>query len=259
VRRLLIAALLLAAAMPACSPTAPKLEPSGSRIRFRLQETLAPAGRSVSLIGATEQIYGCANVALATRAHRVGSSIEISVLGIVEPEVCLTSTGPAMCTIPLGTLPSGTYSVSITAGGQTTVARLEVTDQAFTVLGGESRSITFPLHVLHRVPPGTIWGIVGYSDPSQEAQVLAYVDALRSLGAKDQVFAPGDYGEFQVGALGVVETPQDGGFYYSRAYLFRYAGDPNALAPTVRAIDEPIYASLYDDRGDFFYSWGQAP
>jgi len=35
--------------------------------------------------------------------------------------------------------------------------------------------------------------------------------------------------------------------------------DTGALAPTARAIDEPIYASLYDDRGGFLYSWGQAP
>jgi len=254
-RRILISVLLLAATASGCSESRRPFEPTGSRIQFQLQESLDPGGHELVLVGATEQIYPCSNFPILFEMTRLGSHIAISILGVDQGGVCATSLGPARCQIYLGILPAGSYDLSFTVDGQTTHAQLLVTDQAFTIVRGESQKVTFPKPMLRRIPPGTIWGLVGWFDPAQDARAQAFLDALQGIGARPQVFEPGNYGHFQVGALGTIEEPEGHGFAYARAYLFRYDGSRNALQETVSAYADPTWVSLYDDLGNSYYSW----
>ncbi len=249
-----IIALLLA--LTAGCTLAPKhAGPVDTAILFRLHETLSASGRNLWLSAATEKTYPCINYSIASSVLHAGPGFRVAVDGIVKPDICLTALGPATCQIQLGRLAPGSYPLAIVVEGRTTSSVFAVSAESIAVRIGASAQVRFPEPVLHRVPSGTLWGLVGYTRPSQEPRMLAYFDSLESLGATRQLFTPGNYDVFRVGTDGVIETPAMTGFYFARAYLYRYAGDTVPLGGVVRAFGDSLWVSLYDDRGGTWLSW----
>jgi len=186
---------------------------------------------------------------------RYGSTIFVTFTGVTAPNVCLTATGPATTSIPLGRLRDGTYRLGLSANGTTASGVLQIDRDSVVVRGGEGRWTKFPRPVLHRLPPGTIWGVIGWGPSDQSRRAQAFLDSLQVLGARALLLAPGDYDFFQVGPDGTVLTPETTGYYFARAFALRYDGDHAAPAGVVRAFGDSLWISMYGVRGESWLSW----
>lgn len=223
-------------------------------------EVLSSDGPSLEFRVRTERIYGCFNYYITHRVKRRPSqAIEITFLSVAVPEICLTALGPATATIQIGQLASGEYPVPVVVNWNRIPARLLVTTEAYEVVDGTGPWTRFEPRMRRRVPEGAIWGLAGYARAEQAALVEAFEDSLRSLGARERSYAPGEYGYFEVGSGGTIETPASHGYYFARAFLFEYGGDLGALRDLVKrfAKAHPDWPSIrvFDWRGGAHYSW----
>jgi hypothetical protein len=231
------------------------LAPIGSRIVLRLHENLAATGRSLELLGKTEKIYGCLNFSIFYDLRLAGDAISVRFDGISMPDICATALGPARCSVPLGPTVTGARRLVLATRDGSAVTRLVVDADSIEVQGAPGAGIVIPARVLHRVPPGTIWGWIGWGPSDQSARAQAYIDSLALVGAQPARLLPGDYEYFQVDAQGRVTLPGLLGFYFMRPYAAHYDGDPARLPGVVKAFGDSLWISLYDDRGGTLYSW----
>lgn len=61
----------------------------------------------------TKKIYGCANVAIVTKFERAGDAFLIDIIGLQDPDPCLTALGPAGV-VHTALLEPGTYKLYLT-------------------------------------------------------------------------------------------------------------------------------------------------
>lgn len=226
-----------------------------STLVLSLREELSPDARQLFLDVRTSEIYPCVNYRIDHVAGSDGATFWVQFTGVSIGEICLTATGPARATIPLGTLAEGSYSLVLTVRGQAQVSELAVTPETFTVRPARGPWTEFEAPVLRRVPPGTLWGLVGYDAARKGPLVESYLDGLRDAGARSEPFTPGDYGYFRVDASGEIVSPVSSGYWFSRAYLFRFDGDPAGFPDLIRGYADSLSISLYDDRGRSWLSW----
>src|SRR5207247_5945242 len=120
---------------------------------------------------------------------------------------------------------------------------------------GEGRGPKFPRPVLHRLPPGTIWGVIGWGPSDQSRRAQAFLDSLQVLGARALLLAPGDYDFFQVGPDGTVLTPETTGYYFARAFALPYDGDHAALSAVLSPFGDAHWVCMVAARGDSRVTW----
>jgi len=259
-----IAFLGFALILAACSPNEPDTAtnttvPLGSPVQFGVHEDLTAAGRSIRLDGATEQIYGCVNYRLLVRELHLPRASRLEIDGVSVPSICLTALGPAKASIPLGDLPAGIHSLRIAARGTEVEGTLVTSPDSIVIVGGEGPWTKFPTRVLHRVPPGTIWGMIGWGPEDRSSEAQAFLTALEASGAQPLVLAPGEYDYFSVAADGTVLAPPNRGYYFSRAFAYRMPGDRGAVPGLIVASDEHMWVSTFGDRGESWLSWVLRP
>jgi hypothetical protein len=258
IRRLALPVLgVILASCRSMSPT--HVEPIRSEVSITAHEQLGASARTLQMICKTTQIYPCSNYGIVSSVNRSGASIAINFRGVEVPGICLTSTGPATRTLDLGSLADGSYALTVNSGGSTLNGSLQVTDGVISVTAPPSTAVGFPRPVLHRIPPQTIWGVVGWATPTQAPKAQAYLDALVAAGAGPQSLAPGDYDFFSVTPAGEIQSPETAGYWYAQPYVFKYAGDVATLSSLVHGQSDSLWIRLYTDRGDQFFSWTTLP
>ncbi len=229
----------------------------GSRVRVDLREVLSPTGRSLEMRAATEQIYPCVNYTLNYQLVRVGDRLNVDFTGVTSPAICLTALGPARCLIPLGATREGTFPLTLTVDGVATPGQLVVTAGTLELRGIDGDAVVAERPLVRRVPPGTIWGLIGWGPADQSARVKAFRDSLVAAGAQRVDLLAGDYDYFQVGKDGAIVTPDPSGYTFAEAFLYHYAGDRGALPNLVAEVGyPPPWITLHDDLGG---TWATRP
>ncbi len=255
-RRLSVLTILCAAlALPGCLHPADKTALVTSRVRVDLRETLSPAGRTLEMPAATEREYGCSNYTLLYHLTRLGAHIAVAFDGVSVPDICLTALGPARCRVPLGPTAEGTFPLTLNVEGVARQGELVVTASTLELAGFDGGPVTIARPLLRRVPPATIWGLVGWGPEDESDKVKAFLDSLVVVGARPATLAAGDYDYFQVAEDGTVKMPMQGGYYFSRAFAFHFDGDHAALANVVAAFGRPLWIAVYDDQGNAWFNW----
>ncbi len=231
--------------------------PIDSPIEIRLHETLTPNGRALELRCATKHIYPICGFELLTDVRYQRNLARIEFTEISVPRGGCTSPRPASTKVPLDPILAQTFGLQFKVNGEVVPVRLRINADSFAVAHGEGRWILFPQPVLHRVPPGTIWGQIEWGPTDQSARAGAALDSLLSIGARPKRLAPGDYEYFRIDAAGTIE-PLPNGAYYARSFLFEYTGDREVLAGVVKAFAGPIGFYVYDDLGQHWYGYSRS-
>jgi hypothetical protein len=258
-RLLLVVLAICVVTAASCSGRVSRPQPVDSPLVLTLQENLSPSGRSLEIHAATTREYPCLGYSLQYHLERQRGSVAITFAGVSVPQTCATALGPARAVIPLGATAEGVYPLVLTTNDVTLTASLVVTRDSIEVRDGGGRWISFPRPVLHRVPPGTIWGLAGWARPTQERRFTAYLDSLRHLGAHPERLLPGDYGTFTIGWNGEIVTRDGHGYYFAREYLLHYTGDRAPLPGIVRTFGDSLDVTLRDDLGRQWLSWVAPP
>jgi len=255
-RRLSVLTILCAAlALPGCLRPTDKTAPVDSLVRAGLHETLSPAGRTLEMPAATEKEYRCSNFTLLYRLTRLGEHVAIAFDGVSVPDICLTALGPARCRIPLGPTAEGAFPLTLNVEGMVREGQLVVTASTLELRGFDGGPVTIPRPLLRRVPPATIWGLVGWGPEDQSDKAKAFLDSLGVVGAQPVTLAAGDYDYFQVAEDGTVKMATQGGYYFSKAFAFHFEGDRAALPGVVSAFGAPLWIAVYDDLGNGWFNW----
>jgi hypothetical protein len=251
--------ILVGLVCQSCTDFGSDIPPIDSTISLDLWEELSPNQRTLQLRAATERIYGCSNFSIMYRLSVSTQLIQVDFLGIDLPPICLTALGPATATMNLGSLSNGSYQLILTSNGSVTGSQLIVSDDFFKVINPDGIQTKFRRTELLRVPPRTIWGLIGYRNIAMHPLVQSFLDSVQNLGAQRQDFTHGYYGYFEIDQSGNITFPIMIGYPQERSFIYQYAGDPLALRDIVQSYAtsarDSMQIRLYTAKGDAFYSW----
>lgn len=150
-------ALLIVIQLQGCDPSGifgndddDEFDPIQGRILFSVSERY-PCGSgecepSIFLVMKTEATYGCCNYKIVSYVISADDKVTINLMGIYEPEICLTAIGPATSSTPLDLNP-GTYRLQFRYKDRIDEYKLVVTNESLAV-GEIWTSFTDPMTLL---------------------------------------------------------------------------------------------------------------
>jgi hypothetical protein len=127
----------------------------------------------------TEALYPCCNYSIVAHLTSGQRAIEATILGISEPELCLTAIGPALLREPLSVAP-GTYTLVIAHGTRRDSYRLEVTDTFIRLDPGTGGMTRVPSTLTLRFPPNSFAVVCG-TMPATSWMGKALCDSLLKI------------------------------------------------------------------------------
>ncbi len=213
----------------------------GSDVQIKMYEDVSADPNALMLQSTTEQQFSCSNYQLSATAQMTEESIIIDYTGIVVPNGCVTTQGPAFSQ-DYFTVEEGTYGLELTVDEELNEGTLEVNDSLFVISMTNNPSIDVLTDSLWRIPNNLYWGSVTYYEQTHEELVSAFVDSLQQLPIEVPVLHNGYYGYFNIENQMLDVTPPEGG--YAEGIFFTYTGeDETEVRSTI--ID---YALTYPDK-----------
>ncbi|MCJ7554776.1 MAG: hypothetical protein MUO34_12935 [Ignavibacteriaceae bacterium] len=235
------------------------LSPLDSKIDFKViesydnYETISTPKFFMELI--SEKIYGCCNYGIATDYKIGDKTIDINILGIDKPGVCLTALGPANGRIKLGEL-SGVYEITIKGEGFVNKYNLLISD-SLIILDGKETPHTKPLiYFLYRYPKNSFAYLCG-TTLSDTSICGGFIDTLKSVI---------DITEFYFSDIAEIPYPSSsqGHYYDAKARYFYYKTEEEfdkiqevmkSYKQTYFPNDNGVGLSIVNWINKKFYSW----
>ena len=241
--------------------TSPELnfERIDSRLNIVVREELTASNPNLILNCRTERIYPCCNYGIDYSVVKGAKYFKIRFTKIVMPQICLTALGPAGCSINLGSLADGQYTLELEVNGRTETTQLMVSKGNYQVNHQPGLNFKFDNPQLNRIPDFLIWGSVGYINDSLISAVKTFLDSLQILGAQQVQLLPGDYWHFKVNSQGELIPPEYHGYPFIKMFGYSFNGSLEELKELVYRYSsvyyDKLYISLYDWRGGAIYGW----
>jgi len=140
----------------------------------------------------TEKIYGCCNYGISTDCEITNKKVEIDILGIIMPDICLTALGPAGQIIRLP-LSNKIYSLKLSGENFVDYYSVNITDSSISI-SEDSTNHTKPI-ISHfwRYPPNSFVYLFG-STFSDSSLARDFLDTLMQIVDIDEFEFP-EYGE----------------------------------------------------------------
>lgn len=190
--------------------------PLDSKVEFKVvesydyYETIAPPQIFIEMI--TEKIYPCSNYGITTD-HTIGNkSIDIEIIGIYKPGVCLTALGPARASIKLGEI-SGVYEIMIHGKGFTDEYNLLISDSLIILDGNETPNTKHSTDFMYRYPKNSFAYLCG-TTISHTMICQDFIDTLKSVI---------NISEFHFSDIAEIPYPTSSqGYYYNADARFFY-------------------------------------
>ena len=262
---LAIASVSLLAAGCLTDATDPKRHsPVKGDILIGLAERLPE--RSLKFECRTQESYRCSNFAIDCSLQQRQGAIRLDFNRVIEPNICLTSIGPARAYFDLGALATGTTSLDLRSALGNVNGTIEVSEGSYRALVSEG-PVLFDDATLRRIPEGTVWGMFGYARPEMQPVAQAVIDEMVSLGATPRRLAAGRYtvrfpdyygDTFLADSWGAIHYDYTG-YYNTLPFALSFHGDTNALrelvARTGREHGDQLDLRIFTWRGDWFFSW----
>lgn len=236
-----------------------KMLPIDGKLKFNISESYADynkAGLPVIYFNLkTEKIYGCLNYEIITDITTSNRNVDVNILGIREPNICLTALGPAASSTPIE-LPDGTYNLNIHSADFSNTYNISVNDKSINI-DGTSFTETEPAHRINwRYPKNSFAYLCGTL--TQDSSI--YNDFLDTLKSKI------DLQEFTFPDSGNIPYPTRSAGHYNdmpaRYFYYKNEIDFNKIGDILKSYKEKY---LKDKTGygiqvinwlnKYFYSW----
>lgn len=127
----------------------------------------------------SEKIYGCFNYTIVSAYKIDNKTIEINVLGINKPNICLTALGPATGRIKLGEL-YGNYEIVIQGNGFANNYNLVISDSLIMLDGKETQHTKPLINSIYRYPKNSFAYLCG-TTLSNNSICSGFIDTLKSV------------------------------------------------------------------------------
>jgi len=249
--------LMLAVAITGCDKAAETVSKMDSEITIAMSESSL---RTLQLYLSTTKIYPCCNYPIDLSWKKSSNTIDISVKGVIETDICLTALGPATATIDLGALSNGTYLLNFHIGNLKRSGELIVSSDSYKMNLVDNPNFRFTNTPLNKVPENTIWGIVGYHEQGSTPLAQLFLNDLMNLGAEKKKYNTGYYTEFEIDENGeYADTGVLWGYWFHKLFIFHYSGniaDVDSLVEQyARNYNEKLSIIVNTDKGERFLSW----
>lgn len=207
----------------------------------------------------TDEIFPCANYGLDMTSSFADGRWTADIKDVINPDVCLTALGPAVAQVDWRYLDNGSYPIYMRAFGRTSTGTLLIDDVSYQLDFPIKDNIKIEQEKLFKIPDHTIWGLIGYAEPSAELAVDAFFEELKNIGGTALKLPQGHYGYFDVDTDGIMVVPKNHGYWYAKSILYEFDGDPSELGELVRKYGNE-FAGINNVRirsswGENFYSW----
>jgi hypothetical protein len=241
-----------------CSKKQTTADPFDENVKIKMVEGIDSTKKTLTLRCFTEKIFTCSNYYISHTISVTANKIAINFIEINEPGICLTSLGPASAIIDLINLDNRDYELEIKISNTTITGQLKVSNGSYQAILPVQNRVQFVNTTLNRVPNNAIWGTVHYHASATVPIVQNFIDSLQLLGALSSTYIPGDYTEFQIEPNGQIKQTQDGGYYFTRYFIYNYPGSSLPLKTLIRnfGINHPslLLITLNTTKGETFRS-----
>jgi hypothetical protein len=164
----------------------------------------------------TEKIYPCYNYGIASSLQIDPGRIEITLYGVVAPDICLTALGPARSQIKLN-IPDGTYQLIFRAAAFTDQYRLIINKSSVKIERVNSTNTSILHSLYHRYPEKSFVYLCG-TTLEDTALCRMFIDTVAAVIKIDQ---------FEFPETGVIpyNTASQGYHYNMPAKFFYYQSE----------------------------------
>jgi len=202
----------------------------------------------------TEKIYGCVNYGISASLNVDRGVVEIFINGILEPEICLTASGPAVKRIKVD-LTAGTYKLIIRSNDFIDEYDLTVNDAFIRLEGDSTLNTSFRYRVFHRYPEKSFVYLCG-TTLKDSSLCRKFIDTVRSVI---------DLQSYEFPETGVIPYPlhSDGHYFDMPAqyYLYNSENDFDRIKGIMKSFKESYIKnpgtgiSVTNWMNKSFYSW----
>jgi hypothetical protein len=229
-----------------------------SDVVIRMNEELGNPARSFELDLKTDISYPCINYSLITNSEANTSKISIEILGIYEPNICLTAIGPARSTIPISNIQNKSYDIEFKIGSNISTGKLICESKEFRLQMNDFVQIKINEPVLKRIPVNLIWGTVGYHNSTTLGKVNEFINSIKAAGASEINLENGNYNYFEI-ENNTINEPNNSGYWFTKSFVYSFTGDKNIIRSIVKdysiSFGDLMSISVYGDMGEKFLGW----
>lgn len=163
-----------------------------------LWENLHPTGRDLDVQMRTVASENCLNQTLVTELVKINRHFDLSIQDIQRPTDCEPGLAPVTASESIGALTPGDYSLTITLKDAIhNEGRLLVTKEAYYLSMETELGFKWLHREVRRVPDGSMWGYVVYSNSQNQGLVNDFLAEISSLTQTVEANT-GYYGHFTV-------------------------------------------------------------
>lgn len=227
-------------------------------LEIRMYESLGTDARSLKLSCYTKDWMPCIEFKLAACTEKIGNNISIVFDSIYLPTpVCYDMIAKAGTVVDLGVQSSNNYNFTFNTNNKQYSGKLIVTDTNYSVaFTGMDDDIDFVFDTLHKMPQHTIWGEISYFDEKDSVLAKKTIADLKFLGAVDSLYAPANYGHFQIDQQHKISLWNVDALNYPRDFIFKYYGDTLTLKNFVESYgttgSDYFQVKIYTSEGQVF-------
>lgn len=204
----------------------------------------------------TEKIYPCVNYLIKTNLDDSKTDlIDVDLLGIQTPEICLTALGPATTSLKLK-VGEGDYNLRIHSKNFNVIYKLKIDSKAIIILGDETLNVKPVTNIFWRFPEKSFVYLCG-TTVSDKYTCDNFLDTLRSKIALTEFHFPaGGKLPYPTSSSGYYLNMPARYFYYKNEEDFERAGKimKNYYSKYLKN-KQGIGLSISNWMGKFYYSW----
>lgn len=232
-------------------------------VQIGLNENLSSdkSNHTLSFNCTTNNWQPCAGYVLKTCSNKSSNNFYISFDALITPGVCFSVVSKPWAPINLDMVSVGTYNLNFRINSHTYSGLLKISDTSYIVdvKGIKDADIIIYNDTLHKMPQHTIWGEISYFDEKDSVLAKKTIADLKLLGAVDSLYAPANYGYFQIDQQHKISFWNVDALNYPRDFIFKYYGDTLTLKNFVESYgttgSDYFQVKIYTSEGQVYRNY----
>ncbi|HRI61595.1 MAG TPA: hypothetical protein PK228_17775 [Saprospiraceae bacterium] len=182
--------------------------------------------------------------------------IEVKVLGVIKPAICLGDSARARQFLAIGQLADGTYEFSLSLRDVIqNKGTLTVAGGHYTLSLPDAKGVVVENFILEPLPDGIVWGYAATPDEPSEPVADNFLTDLKTLTAENDL-TPGFYSYFTISGTGNIEFHKSiAPAGVTRQFVRRLTAAPDALKGLLQnyrdATQQPLQIKCWTTEGEW--------
>jgi len=221
-----------------------------------MSEKIIDTNRALNLSFTTGSFKEKVGFKIATQITRQQNKIQIHINTVPNNSV---TTAPLETQALISDLQPGTYNLIFHFKNKSINGSLNITKDSYNLNLDNNPSIKINQTHLNKLPLDCIYGTIHYYSPQSLPLIYHFFNDLKSIGAKEQKFFPGNYRLFSINKSGYIDQYKDTGYPYTQYFIYQYNGQKQPLKALIKqysfAYSMKFLITLRTSDGTLFNIW----